>query len=82
MDGTARYENNIEDCDGVGHPTLATHFATSTVLAGVAVAFVGLNLAIFPGEAGLAGTRITALASVGARGVILTWPVIGAIVQV
>lgn len=69
-------------CDGVVHPTLATYFAASTVLAGVAVAFVGLNLAVFPGEAGSAGACITALASVGARGVILTWPVIGAIVQV
>lgn len=75
-------KKTFERRDGVLHPTLAAHFATSAVLAGVAVAFVGLNLAVFPGEAGSAGARITALASVGARGVILTRPVIGAIVQV
>lgn len=63
-------------------PTNPTHLATSTVLAGVAVAFVGLDLAVFPGETGSAGAGVAALAGVGARSVVLTGAVIGAIVQV
>lgn len=61
---------------------MLTHFATSAVLAGVAVALVGLNLAVLPCEAGSAGARVAALAGVGARGIVPTRPVIGAIVQV
>lgn len=64
------------------NPTRPTHLATSTVLAGVAVAFVGLDLAVFPGETGSAGAGVAALAGVGARSVVLTGAVIGAIVQV
>lgn len=61
---------------------LLTHFAAAAVLAGVAVTLVGLNLAVFAREAGPAGAGVAALASVGAGGVVLTWLVVGAVVQV
>lgn len=63
-------------------PAPPTHLATPTILAGVAVAFVGLNLAVLPRETGSAGARVAALARVGARSVVLTGSAIGAIVQV
>lgn len=63
-------------------PPADAHRAAAAISAGVAVAFVGLDLAVFPGEAGPAGAGVAALAGVGARGLVLTRPVIGAIVQV
>lgn len=59
-----------------------TYFAAATVLAGVAVAFVDLNLAVFAGEAGPAGAGVAALTGVGARGSVLAGLVVGAVVQV
>lgn len=58
------------------------YLAAATVLAGVAVALVGLNLAVFACEPRPAGAGIAALASVGARGVILARLVVGAVVQI
>ena len=59
-----------------------THFAAATVLAGVAVALVGLDLAVFAGEPGSAGAGVAALAGVGAGSVIATRLVVGAVVQI
>lgn len=59
-----------------------TYFAASAVRAGVAVAFVGLGLAVLAGESGLAGAGVAALASVGARSTVLAWLVVGAVVQI
>lgn len=60
----------------------ATHLAAAAILAGVAVALVGLDLAVDAGEAGLAGAGVAALPRVGARGLVLARLVIGAVVQV
>ena len=59
-----------------------THRAAASVPAGGAVALVGLDLAVLAAEAGWAGARVAALARVGARGLVLTRPVVGAVVQV
>lgn len=59
-----------------------THFAAAAVLAGVAVALVGLDLTVFASEPRLAGAGVAALAGVSARGVILARLVVGAVVQV
>lgn len=57
-----------------------THFAAATVFAGVAVAAIGLSLAVHTSEPRLAGAGVTALSSVGARGIILARLVISAVV--
>lgn len=59
-----------------------TYFAAAAVLAGVAVALVGFDLAVFASEAGPAGAGVAALTGVGARGLVLTRLVVGAVVQV
>lgn len=61
---------------------LVTHFAAATVPAGVAVALVGLDLAVFAGEAGPAGAGVAALTGVGAGSVVAAWLVVGAVVQI
>lgn len=58
------------------------YLAAAAILAGVAVALVGLDLAVDAGEAGLARARVAALACVGARGLVLARLVIGAVVEV
>lgn len=57
-----------------------THFAAATVFAGVAVALIGLGLTVYTSEPRLAGAGVTALSSVGARGIILARLVISAVV--
>lgn len=59
-----------------------THVATASVLAGVAVTLVGLQLAVGASEAGSAGAGVAALTRVGARGTVGTWFVVGAVVEV
>lgn len=59
-----------------------THLTAAAVPARVAVALVGLQLAVDAGEAGLARAGVAALPGVGARGVVLARLVIGAVVQV
>lgn len=59
-----------------------TYFAAAAVLAGVAVALAGLHLTVLAGEAGPAGARVAALASIGARGIVLARLMVGAVVQV
>lgn len=51
---------------GAGLPGPGTHFAAAAVPAGVAVALVGLDLAVDAGEPGLAGAGVAALPGVGA----------------
>lgn len=58
------------------------YFAAAAVLAGVAVALVGLDLTVFAGEAELACAGVAALTSVGARGAVPARLVVGAVVQV
>lgn len=57
-----------------------THFAAAAVFAGVAVTLIGLSLAVYTSEPRLAGAGVTALSSVGARGIILARLVISAVV--
>ena len=59
-----------------------TYFAAAAVLARVAVALVGLDLAVLAGEPGPAGAGVAALAGVGARSAVLARLVVGAVVQV
>lgn len=59
-----------------------TYFAASAVRAGVAVAFIGLGLAVFASETGLTGAGVAALAGVGARSIVLARLVVGAVVQI
>lgn len=59
-----------------------TYFAAAAVLAGVPVALVDLDLAVFSGEAGSAGAGVAALTRVGAGGVVLTRFMVGAVIQV
>lgn len=61
---------------------MLANFAAAAVLAGVAVALVGLDLAVLSGEARPAGAGVAALTRVGARGVVLARLVVGAVVQV
>lgn len=61
---------------------MLANFAAAAVLAGVAVALVDLDLAVFSGEAGPAGAGVAALTRVGARGVVLARLVVGAVIQV
>lgn len=61
---------------------IVTYVTTASVLAWVAVTFVGLDLAVCSAETGLAGTGVTALAGVGAGSVIPAGLVIGAEIQV
>lgn len=61
---------------------MLTHFAAATILTGVAVTLVDLDLTVFASKPRSAGAGVTALASVGARGIILAWLVVGAVVQV
>lgn len=61
---------------------MLTYFAASTVLARVAVAFVGFDLTVLAGEPRSTGAGVAALASVGARGIVLTRLVVGAVVQI
>lgn len=68
--------------DGSIRSAALTHFAAAAVLAGVAVALVGLDFTVFASEPGLAGAGVAALAGVSARGVILARLVVGAVVQV
>ncbi len=60
----------------------AAYVATASVLARVAVALVGLDLAGFTAKAGLADAGVAALAGVGTGGVIHAGLVIGAEVQI
>lgn len=62
--------------------SLSTHIAASSVLAGVAVALVGLQLAVGAPIAGPAGAGVAALPRVGASGSIGAGLVISAVVQV
>lgn len=59
-----------------------THVATSSILAGVAVTLVGLQLAVGAPEARPAGAGVAALARVGAGGPIGARLVVGAVVEV
>lgn len=77
-----RFAGNIKRRGGSGAASPATHFAAAAILAGVALAIVGLDLTGDAGEAGLAGAGVAALPSVGARGFVLARLVIGAVVQV
>lgn len=61
---------------------LLTYVAAAAVPAGVAVALVDFDLAVFAGVAGPAGARIAALTGVGARGAVLARLVVGAVIQV
>lgn len=61
---------------------IKSYFAAAPILTGVAVALVGLNLAVFASESWPAGAGVAAFAGVGARGAILTRLVVGAVVQV
>lgn len=61
---------------------LKTHVAAASVLAGVAVALVYLQLAVGAAVAGPAGAGVAALACIGAGGPISTRLVVGAVVQV
>lgn len=56
--------------------------AAASVLAGIAVAFIGLDLAVGAAVAGLAGTGVTPLAGVGAGGPVRARLVVGAVVEV
>lgn len=59
-----------------------THVAAASVLAGVAVTLVGLQLTVGASKAGPAVASETALACVGAGCTISAWFVVGAVVQV
>lgn len=59
-----------------------TDVAAASVLAGVAAALVGLDLAAAPGKARPAGAGEAPLARVGAGGPILAGMVVGAVVEV
>lgn len=59
-----------------------TYRAAASVLAGIAVAFIGLDLAVGAAVAGLAGTGVTPLAGVGAGGPVRARLVVGAVVEV
>ena len=64
------------------HQSRSTYITAATILARVAVALAGLDLAVGAAEAGLAGAGVAALACVGASGVVLAWLVVGTEVQV
>lgn len=57
---------------------MVAYVTTASVLAWVAVTFVGLDLTVCSTETGLAGTGVTALASVGTGSFIPAGLVIGA----
>lgn len=59
-----------------------TYIAAASVLAGVAVALIRLQLTVGSAKAGPAGAGVAALASVCARGTVGTWLVVGAVVEV
>lgn len=72
----------VRTSDGSIRSDASTYLAAAAVPAGVAVALVGLDLTVLAGEPGPAGAGVAALAGVGARGVVLAWLVVGAVVQV
>ena len=59
-----------------------THVAAASVLAGVAVALVGLQLTVGASVAGPAGAGVAALPCVGAGGTVGAGLVVGAVVEV
>lgn len=61
---------------------MLTHIAAASVLAGVAVTLVGLQLAVGTSKARPAVAGVAALACVGASGTIGAWLVVSTIVQV
>lgn len=71
-----------DECRSSVRSGALTYFAAAAVLAGVAVALVGLDLTVLAGEAGPAGTGVAALARVGTRSIVLARLVVGAVVQV